>query len=321
MSTFKHYRSYWRVSPWMTFLLIGITSIPSVAQETSTQKSFLDDPVNHPLFPLYFVTALLFVTIILVVVVASYLVRILNVFTEEAAREKAKRQGIPYVKPISWWARAWDEFNASVPVAKEEQIDLGHDFDGIRELDNHLPPWWKGILYGSIIWAAGYLVVYHFMGSLPLSGAEYEEEMATAAEQLRAFRASQPVATIDESTLEYNADAGILANGAKVFLSNNCQQCHRKDGGGNAIGPNLTDTYWIHGGSIRDVFKTINTGVVEKGMPAWGKVMSPTDVRDVAFYVMSLQGSNPKEARKPQGVLFEQKAVTSPADTSKVGKP
>jgi cytochrome c oxidase cbb3-type subunit 3 len=319
MSTFNNPKRNGRPVTWLSFLFMLITVAPSLAQDTSVTKPFAEDPVHHPLFPLYLVTGLLFITIILVVIVAMQLLRILNVFAEDAARETAKRRGVPYVKPVPWWTRAWDDFNASVPVAKEGEIDLGHNFDGIRELDNHLPPWWKGILYGSIIWAVGYLVVYHFMGSLPLSVAEYEAEMTDAAEQVRAYQASQPVAVIDEASLVYTADAAILANGAKVFSSNNCQQCHRGDGGGNAIGPNLTDSYWIHGGSIRDVFKTIKTGVVEKGMPAWGKVMRPTDVRDVAFYVMSLQGTNPEGARKPQGELFEQQAVST--DTTKVSNP
>lgn len=297
------------------FVLIGF---PVSAQDAP--KSFMDDPVNHPMAPLYLVTGLLFVTLILVLVVAIYMLRILNLFVKQAEEERAKRLGIPYAPSVSWWSKMWDEFNASVPLSQEKDIDLGHEYDGIRELDNHLPPWWKGILYGSMIWAVIYLVVYHLMGSLPLSGDEYQNELATAAEQIRAHQASQPVAAIDENTLVYSADAAILANGKKVFVSNNCQQCHRADGGGNAIGPNLTDQYWIHGGTIKNLFQTINKGVVEKGMPAWGKVMSPSDVRDVAFYVMSLQGTNPPDAKKPQGNLVAPEATVAPADSTKGGK-
>lgn len=302
-----------------TLMLLFASVLSAVAQEAKTQ-SFMDDPVNHPMGPLYLITFLLFVTLILVIVVAVYMLRILNAFVEQAERERAIRKGVAYVPQVSWWSKLWDELNASVPVAKEQDIDLGHEYDGIRELDNHLPPWWKGILYGSIVWAAGYLMVYHFLGSMPLSGAEYERELAVAAEQVRAYRASQPVEAIDENNLTYSADGAILANGKSVFASNNCQQCHRSDGGGNAIGPNLTDPYWIHGGTIKNVFQTIKNGVVEKGMPAWGKVMSPTDVRDVAFYVMSLQGTNPKDPKKPQGNLYTPEAPTAPADSTGGGK-
>lgn len=303
-----------------TTLLFTVVSFASSFGQEATPKSFLDDPFNHPMGPLYLVTALLFITLVLVIAVAIYMLRILNVFVEEAERARAKRMGVAYTPQVSWWTKFWDELNASVPVAKEQDIDLGHEYDGIRELDNHLPPWWKGILYGSMIWAVGYMVVYHFLGSMPLSGAEYENELAVAAEQVRAYRATQPVEEIDENTLTYTADAAILASGKAVFTSNNCQQCHRMDGGGNAIGPNLTDTFWIHGGSMKNVFQTIKNGVVEKGMPAWGKVMSPTDVRDVAFYVMSLQGTNPPDAKGPQGNPYTPELPTAPADSTGGGK-
>lgn len=304
----------------MTVLLAMTAVAPVLAQDAAAPKSFMDDPINHPMAPLYLVTALVFITLVLVITVAVYMLRILNAFVEQAERERAKKLGIAYVPSVSWWTKMWDELNASVPVAKEQDIDLGHEYDGIRELDNHLPPWWKGILYGSMIWAVIYLIAYHFLGSLPLSGAEYENELAVAAEQVRAYRATQPVEVIDENTLAYSNDAALLSNGQKVFISNNCQQCHRQDGGGNAIGPNLTDTSWIHGGSIKNIFQTIKNGVVEKGMPAWGKVMSPTDVRDVAFYVMSLQGSNPPDAKAPQGTVYTPETPTTPADSISGGK-
>ncbi|MFZ5999589.1 MAG: c-type cytochrome, partial [Bacteroidota bacterium] len=164
-----------------------------------------------------------------------------------------------------------------------------------------------------------YLVVYHVTNNLPLSRDEYENELTQAAEQAKILQASQPQEVIDANTLEYKADKDLIANGQKVFMSNNCGSCHRNDGGGNGIGPNLTDNYWIHGGLVKNIFTTIDKGVVEKGMPAWGKVMSPKDVRDVAFFVMSLQGTNPPDAKAPQGDLF--KPETAPADTTQTVAP
>lgn len=278
-------------------------------------QSFFADPFNHPMTTLYVVTALLFVTLVLVLIVAVYMLRVLNTLAEEAERDRAKKLGVTFTPQPSWFTVIWDRMNASVPVSREKDIDLGHDFDGIRELDNHLPPWWKGLLYGSILWAFVYMIMYHFTNSLPLSHSEYEQELAVAAEQVRAYRALQPVEAVDENSLVYSSEEALLTNGRKVFTSNNCQQCHRADGGGNAIGPNLTDPYWIHGGAIKNIFLTIKAGVVEKGMPAWGKVMSPTDVRDVAFYVMSLQGSNPPDAKKAQGDLYEA-PTPAPADST-----
>jgi cytochrome c oxidase cbb3-type subunit 3 len=215
------------------------------------------------------------------------------------------------------WSKISQKLNASVPVAQEADIDLGHNFDGIRELDNHLPPWWKWLFYGTIGWSLLYLIAYHIATSLPLSAEEYDTQVAVAAEQAARLKASQPGLVIDENTLIYSADPAILEKGKAVFAGNNCGTCHRPDGGGNTIGPNLTDEFWIHGGGIKNVFTTIKNGAVEKGMPAWGKTMSAQDVRDVAFYVMSLQGSNPANPKAAQGEKYvPEKIVTT--DSTKV---
>lgn len=307
--------------PWRKVLVLFLFLMPGselMAQETSDQ-SFWIDPFNNPMMPLYVTTTLVFVTLVLVMVVAVYMLKVLNMFVHQAEKERAEKLGMTYVPSVSWWTKFWDQFNASVPLEQEMDIDLGHEFDGIRELDNHLPPWWKGLFYGSMVWAVIYMAIYHFMGSMPLSGAEYENDVALAAEQLRAYRASQPVTVIDENTLTYTKEEAFITNGKKVFMSNNCGSCHRNDGGGNAIGPNLTDMFWIHGGDIRTIFTTIKSGVVEKGMPAWGKVMSPSDVRDVTFFVMSLQGSKPDGAKAPQGKEYVPPVEETADSTKRVG--
>jgi cytochrome c oxidase cbb3-type subunit 3 len=289
--------------------------------QAATPQAFWDDPFNSPLLPLYVVTFLVFITIILVMVVAINMLNILNLIVRKTAEEKAAREGRTYVPDLSLWEKFWQSVNASVPVTEEKSIDLGHDYDGIRELDNHLPPWWKGLLYVTIIWGAIYMIVYHVSFSLPLSAEEYENQVAEAEAAKKAFQASQPAAVIDENALVYEANAEFIAKGKTVFESNNCQSCHRADGGGNGIGPNLTDNFWIHGGAIKNVFVTIKSGVVEKGMPAWGKVMSPQNVRDVTFYIMSLRGTNPPNAKAPQGTEYipeEPKAKTDTTITAQV---
>jgi cytochrome c oxidase cbb3-type subunit 3 len=224
---------------------------------------------------------------------------------EQTERQKASTLGKAYVRRESWWNKLLNQLNDSVPVAHEEEIDMGHNYDGIRELDNHLPPWWKWLFYGTIAWSVVYIFVYHITNSLPLSLGEYQEEVALAEAQIQKLKASQPQAAIDESTLTFSNDAAIIEKGQKVFMDYNCGSCHRNDGGGNTIGPNLTDAYWLHGGDIKNIFATIKDGVVEKGMPAWGRAMSPESVRDVSFYVMSLNGTNPPDAKSPQGELFK----------------
>ncbi len=285
-----------------------------VANET---KTFWTDPFNSPLLPMYLVALLVFITIILVMAVALQMLQILNALVKKAEEEKAAREGKIFVPPLSLWNKFWQSVNASVPLAEEKSIDLGHDYDGIRELDNYLPPWWKGLFYACVIWGVIYMEMYHVSSSLPLSTEEYNNSVAEAEAAKQALLASQPAAIIDENALLYNADAELIAKGKKVFTGNNCQSCHRDDGGGNTVGPNLTDDFWIHGGNIKQIFTTIKTGVVEKGMPTWGKVMSPQDVRDVTFFVMSLRGSNPPKAKAPQGNKYVPEESSPNVDTTK----
>jgi cytochrome c oxidase cbb3-type subunit 3 len=292
-----------------------LISTSAFAQESSAAKSFWADPFNHPMLKVYLAMGFAVVTIVLVVATLVYLLRVIKFLVRQNEIATARKTGITYVPSPTFFEKIWQDINDSVPVAKEEDIDLGHSYDGIRELDNHLPPWWKGLFYACVIWGIGYMIVYHITGSLPLSLDEYENELALADENARILKASKPAELIDENTLLYTADPDLIGKGKLVFTSNNCGSCHRADGGGNTIGPNLTDEYWFHGGSIKDIFATVNKGVLEKGMPAWGKVMSASDVRNVAFYIMSLQGSNPKDGKAPQGELHKPAKVKAPADS------
>lgn len=281
------------------------------AQDASqaAPKTFWDDPFNHPLLPYFVVIGFIAVVTLLVLTVSIYVIRILNVLTIQAEKEKAEKLGIAYLPKPTWWDNIAQRLNAAVPVSQEKDIELDHNYDGIRELDNHLPPWWKWLFYATIVFAGVYVVLYHFSDSLPLQEDEYQAQIIEAEETKRKFLASQPQSAIDEATLTYSADPAILEKGKSVFTGNNCGGCHRDDGGGNNIGPNLTDQYWLHGGDVKEVFNTVKNGVVDKGMPAWGKSMSPQDVRDVTFYILSLQGTNPANAKAPQGQLSTPKVT------------
>jgi cytochrome c oxidase cbb3-type subunit III len=281
-----------------------------------SQQGFSSDPFNHPMLPVYIVGVFVFVVLILVLVVSGILLRAIHIIIEDAERKKANELGITYVPKPGWWTKVSQKLNASIPVEDEQSIELEHNYDGIRELDNHLPPWWKWLFYGTIAWSVVYLILFHLSSILPLSADEYQGEIARAEQEIRLYRSLQPQAQIDESSLQYNPDEKIISKGKSVFADNNCGSCHRNDGGGNTIGPNLTDEYWLHGGDIQKVFSTIKNGIVEKGMPAWGKSLSPTQVRDVSFFILSLQGSKPVNAKAPQGDLFKSTNITS--DSSRV---
>lgn len=303
----------------LVLLMSGLPiAISSFAQDAAAQKSFAADPINHPMFPAYVVLSLLIISIFLAVFVCIYALKIVTLLNVQIRQEKAHRLGIDYVPTPGWWARFTQKINASVPVEQEKDIELDHSFDGIKELDNHLPPWWKWLFYGTIGWGAVYLVLFHFSNSLPSSQEEYHNEILLAEQQANIRKANQPAGEeIDESKLEFTNDLAIIEKGKNVFASNPCSSCHRVDGGGNTIGPNLTDEYWLHGGDVKSVFHTIQNGVIEKGMPAWGKALSPQDIRDVSFYILSLQGSNPANAKSPQGELFKQKPAGVMIDSTK----
>lgn len=291
-------------------------SVSSFAQEAVPAKSFWNDPFNDPLFPLYAVFASMFIVTLLVLFVALYILKVLNLFVQKAAEEKAAKLGIAYTSEPSAWSIFWDKINALKPVEKEAEILLDHDYDGIKELDNHLPPWWKWLFYGTIIWGAGYLITYHWSATMPLQDEEYQNEVAVAQEQRAKYLATQPNIVIDENALTYDANADLISKGKQVYAIN-CASCHNAQGQGG-IGPNLTDEYWIHGGGIKNIFATVKNGVQEKGMIPWGPVLSPEQIRNVSFYIMSLKGSTPENPKAPQGTLYvEESATTVSADSTK----
>jgi cytochrome c oxidase cbb3-type subunit III len=294
------------------FLMAGLTAF---AQEPQI-KTFLSDPINHPMTPLYALLALFVIVIVLIVTVGIWMIRILNTLADRAARERAQKEGRVYKPAPSFWSRFIQTANASVPLENEKAIELDHNYDGIKELDNHLPPWWKWLFYGTIGWAGVYMIAYHFSASLPLMEEEYQNEVALAEKQKQTFLANQPKVEIDEKGLTYSADNAIITKGKEIY-SINCSPCHKNDGGGG-IGPNLTDEYWLHGGGIKDIYATVKNGVPEKGMVSWANVLSPEQLRDVSFFIMSMKGSNPPGAKAPQGEIFKPGANEIKADTSNV---
>lgn len=202
-----------------------------------------------------------------------------------------------------WWATINRQFfTKAVPVEREGDILLDHDYDGIKELNNALPPWWKYGFYFTIAVAALYLLRYHVWKTGPDPLQEYDQEMKVAAAQIDEYR-KKAGDMVDEKTVTMAKAAGI-AEGDKIFHSN-CFACHGAKGEGG-VGPNLTDNYWLHGGSIHDVFKTIKFGVPEKGMQAWEKTYSPSQIQNLASYIKTLAGTNPPNAKAPQGDLIQE---------------
>ncbi len=253
-------------------------------------------------------------------------------------------------------------------ATKQKDVLLDHDYDGIQELDNDLPPWWLYLFYFSIAFAFVYLMYYHVLGIGPSSAEQYQMEINPSgvladthtpkiifqspyynrkvdltprlreqlsqfvgedvpfsvliaeakrkanAEQLEKLNAAFPgdefgsvaaaPAPVEEeapAALERFTDDDNLAKG-KVIFEKNCAACHAPDGGGG-IGPNLTDDYWIHGGTFKDIVQTITVGVPAKGMIPWEKTLNQEKIQQVASYVATLRGTTPAQPKAPQGEL------------------
>ena len=223
-----------------------------------------------------------------------------------------EKKVIPKAKPSFSFSAWWEKVNRFKPVQEESNIDLGHDYDGIRELDNRLPPWWLYGFYACIVFAVIYLYRFHITHTAPLSGEEYQLAVTEAAADKEAYLA-KAANKVDEKTVVYQTSPDYLAGGKKIF-STACTPCHLADGGGS-VGPNLTDDYWIHGNTIQDIFKTIKYGYPEKGMKSWQEDYTPAQIAQMASYVKSLQGKHPAKPKEPQGILVVD-AGKSTADSS-----
>lgn len=248
---------------------------------------------------LYITFGLVLAVAILVLLVAVYVLQLLRAFVNQGMTEDQKAAA---AEEPSYFAKLWQSWNDFKPVEQEEEILLDHNYDGIKELDNHLPPWWKGLFYVTIGYAVVYLLIFHVFEAAPLQEEKYEMEMAEAA-ALKAAQEQDLVIDFDENTVTATTDAAELADGQQ-FFELQCAVCHKKDGGGLA-GPNLTDKYWKHGGSMSDVYKVIKNGVQGTAMISWESQLNPIRMRNVASYVMSLQGTDPAGALPPDGDLYE----------------
>ena len=219
----------------------------------------------------------------------------------------------------SFWKYLNSILTDNVPIEKETDILLDHNYDGIRELDNNLPPWWVYGFYLTIAIAVVYMLYFHVFNYGPSSQEEYEIEMAEAEKAVEEYLATQ-ANLVDETNVTLLTDEAALTRGQEIFQVN-CIACHLEHGGGGpmSVGPNLTDEYWLHGGSIQDVFTTIKYGVPEKGMISWQSQLRPGEMADVASYILSLQGTNPPNAKEPQGELYVPVETTEvPADSTEV---
>lgn len=211
---------------------------------------------------------------------------------------------------MAWLKDKWAAMNFR-PIEEEYKIDTGHSYDGIRELDNIVPPWFTTAFILTIVFAVGYMYRYHIAKSAPLQIEEYHQSVALANLEHDEYLKTQ-ANSIDESNVTLMTGADLDA-GQKIFVTL-CAACHKADGSG-LVGPNMTDDYWIHGGSLQNIFKTVKYGVPDKGMISWKEQLSPQQMAQVSNYILTLRGTNPPDPKEKQGTLYIPEATASSAST------
>jgi len=235
---------------------------------------------------------------------------------EAVVDKKAERTALKAERKAARTARI-QKLLSLKPMSEEGSLLLEDDYDGIKELNNPTPGWFMGLFYVTMVFAVGYLLIYHVFKTEPLQYDEYKIEMADAAKAKAAYLAKS-ADKVDENTVKLTADPAVLADGKTIF-SQRCAPCHGDHGQG-VVGPNLTDDYWLHGNKINDLFKTIKYGVQAKGMPTWENQLTPRQIADVANFVKSIHGSHPANAKEPQGTKVEDEDDASAAKTAMVVK-
>ena len=270
---------------------------------------FFIDSGDRPAFIKYPMVSLILLLFLFVLIAMEIVLKatnniLNNLLTEEQRKQKEIEDELPFTE-TPFYKNLMQKLTRSRKVEEEGELMMDHDYDGIKELDNVLPPWWVYLFYACIAFAFIYLVRFHILGHDDQK-AEFEKEMAEAKIAVEEYKKTAPD-LMDKEKVTLLTDAADLAAGKAIFETN-CVACHRADAGG-AIGPNLTDNQWILGGGIKNVFNTImEGGRAGKGMVPWKEIIKPSDIQKVSSYVLSLQGTNPKDGKAPEGEVWVEPA-------------
>lgn len=215
----------------------------------------------------------------------------------------------------SYWDTFFTKINNTVELENESSLDMNHDYDGIRELDNKIPKWWLYSFYGTILIGVIYMYRMFVSETMPDQITELHEANRIADIKMKEYL-KNAANNVDENTVVM-LDAAGIESGKTLYNSMGCATCHGASGEGNSVGPNLTDEYWLHKGSINDIFYSIKYGWPEKGMKSWKDDMSPVQIAQVASYIKSLKGTTPPNPRAPQGELYTE-SEGQPGDAPQV---
>lgn len=283
--------SYVRI-PLLFFIIWGIVEL---FVGTPHDPAFM----NNPMILLFLGLVLLLIIGIEAIIAA--LENVMFQSLDEAAKARYLTTKTSTPKIVEWVKKTYKKMLGSKPIEKEGEIILDHNYDGIKELDNDLPPWWRYGFYASIVFAAIYLLRFHVFDG-PNQYDELESSLEVAKIQLEEYKKNAKDLIDFESVTELT-DASDLAQG-KIVYESYCVACHMPDGGGG-IGPNLTDEYWILGGGIKNIFHTVSEGGRSgKGMVPWKSTLTPMEMAQVSSYILTFQGTTPAKPKEPEGELW-----------------
>lgn len=285
----RHLIPVWIRIP-VIFLLI--VSIAEYFLGTGGQYAFIEQPI--------LVVAYLVVLLFLIsaeVILAAIENIMFKTLTEEAQEKymRARQERLDKLSLKTWFR----QMKNAQP--EERDLELDHNYDGIKELDNKLPAWWLYSFYATIIFGFAYMAYYHVFDGTS-QDMEFQNEMATAAIAIEEFKKNNPD-LIDAENVTLLTEASDIEKGRNLYQVS-CMACHAGDGGGG-IGPNLTDDHWILGGGIKNIYHTISEGGrAGKGMIAWKSSLTSVEMQQISSYILSLHGTTPAAPKEPEGEIW-----------------
>ena len=292
-------------------VLLAVLIVPTIANAAEDTKLTAEQIAKSQEFAHLMQWIFLGSIALVTLITAGIVMRTMAMYQDLLSAAMAKEQGreiAVQVKEVvqkeSWFDKIRFQLfgTGAVAVEKEADIMLQHAHDGIYELDNRLPPWWVSMFYATIVFAFGYIGYYHFSGTERGQLIEYKQAMRNL-EIVRYEAADRQANSVNENVVTVLKDQASIDAGHGTFIGK-CAACHGQKGEGT-VGPNMTDDYWIHGGSIKNIFKTIKYGVPDKGMIAWGDQLKPSEIQEVASYILTLRGTNPPNPKAPQGDIYK----------------
>lgn len=255
-----------------------------------TGTSFGAEPLENPTLEIPFSNEAFYIWLTFDLFLVFFILFMLNTMNSLV------KNVVPMKKRKPFWAKWSKALTDAAPIESEASILLDHDYDGIKELDNNLPPWWKYGFYLTIVWAIFYFGYYMFFGG-PLQEEEYLTSMAEGEAEVAQYIADHPE-LVTADNVELMTDEKSLSEGRTIFTER-CVVCHM-EGGRGGVGPNLTDEFWIYDGDIRGVFTTVSEGA-QNGMIAWKTQLNAREIQSVSSYLLQLDPILPPEGQEPKG--------------------